>query len=178
MADRVSKVSYCHLEVPSRSGQGAQVLGALAQAGVDLQAFTGFPKGPGRAQVDLVTPDLALVRRVAARHGWRVSKTKRAFLVQGDDRVGAVHRHVQKLADRQDQRDCGRRAQCRQGALGDDPVGQAAGLRARGEGARRPLNDGRSRSPAERCAPCAGAEGHAAFPSTSPSSRSRSRARV
>ncbi len=100
MADRVSKVSYCHLEVPSRSGQGAQVLGALTQAGVNLQAFTGFPKGPGRAQVDLVTPDLARVRRVAARRGWRLSKTKRAFLVQGDDHVGAVHRHVQKLADR------------------------------------------------------------------------------
>ena len=100
MADRVSKVSYCHLEVPSRSGQGAQVLGALAQAGVNLQAFSGFPKGTGKAQVDLVTPDLARVRRVAARHGWRLSKTKRAFLVQGDDRVGAVHRQVQKPADR------------------------------------------------------------------------------
>jgi hypothetical protein len=100
MADRVSKVSYCHLEVPSRSGQGAQVLGALAQAGVNLQAFSGFPKGAGKAQVDLVTPDLARVRRIAARHGWRLSKTKRALLVQGDDRVGAVHRQVQKLADR------------------------------------------------------------------------------
>ena len=100
MADRVSKVSYCHLEVPSRSGQGAQVLAALTQAGVNLQAFSGFPKGPGKAQVDIVTPQLALVRRVAARHGWRLSKTKRAFLVQGDDRVGAVHRQVQKLADR------------------------------------------------------------------------------
>jgi hypothetical protein len=100
MADRVSKVSYCHIEVPSRSGQGAQVLGELARAGVNLQAFSGFPKGPGKAQIDLVTPDLARVRRVAARQGWRVSKTKRAFLVQGDDRVGAVHRQVQKLADR------------------------------------------------------------------------------
>jgi hypothetical protein len=100
MADRVSKVSYCHLEVPSRSGQGAQVLAALTQAGVNLQAFSGFPKGPGKAQVDIVTPQLAVVRRVAAKHGWRLSKTKRAFLVQGDDRVGAVHRQVQKLADR------------------------------------------------------------------------------
>jgi hypothetical protein len=100
MADRVSKVSYCHLEVPSRSGQGAEVLGALAEAGINLQAFSGFPIGGGKAQVDLVTADLARVRRVAARQGWRLSKTKRAFLVQGDDRVGAVHQQVRKLAER------------------------------------------------------------------------------
>jgi hypothetical protein len=36
---------------------------------------------------------------VARKHGWRLSKTKKGFLVQGDDRVGAVHRHLQKLAD-------------------------------------------------------------------------------
>jgi hypothetical protein len=100
MADRVSKVSYCHLDVPSRSGQGAQVLAALAEAGVDLQAFSGFPRGAGKAQVDLVTSDLARVRRIAARRGWRLSPTKRAFLVQGDDRVGAVARHLNKLAAR------------------------------------------------------------------------------
>ena len=100
MADRVTKVTYCHLDVPSRSGQGAQVLGALAEAGVDLQAFSGFPKGAGKAQVDLVTSDLARVRRVAAHNGWRLSATKRAFLIQGDDRVGAVASHVRKLAER------------------------------------------------------------------------------
>jgi hypothetical protein len=99
MADRVRKVGYCYLKVPSRAGRGAAVLEALRGAGIDLLAFTGFPDRGGKAQIDLVTDELARVRRVARQHGWRLSATKRGFLVQGNDRVGAVHSHLQKLAD-------------------------------------------------------------------------------
>jgi hypothetical protein len=42
---------------------------------------------------------MAGVRRVARVNDWKLSKTKKGFLVQGDDKPGAVHRHVQKLAD-------------------------------------------------------------------------------
>jgi hypothetical protein len=48
--------------------------------------------------VDLVTDDVAGVRRVARRQGWRLSAPKRGFLVQGRDRVGAVHRELRRLA--------------------------------------------------------------------------------
>jgi hypothetical protein len=99
VADRVRKVSYCTCEVPARPGQAAAALGALREAGVDLLAFTGFPLGGGRAQLDFVAESLAGVRRVARRHGWRLSRPKRAFLIQGDNRVGAVHAHLARLAD-------------------------------------------------------------------------------
>jgi len=92
------KVRYVALDVPSRTGQAAAILGALADAGVNLQAFSGFPTGGGKAQVDLVTDDLAAVRRVARKEGWRVRAPKRGFLVQGRDRVGAVHRDLTRLA--------------------------------------------------------------------------------
>jgi hypothetical protein len=39
------------------------------------------------------------LRRVAAKNGWQLSRVKKAFLITGGDTVGAVHRHVQKLAD-------------------------------------------------------------------------------
>ena len=94
----VRKVSYVKLSVPSRAGQGAAVLGALADAGVSLLAFTGFPERGGRSQIDLVARDLGSLRRVARRAGWRLAGPKRAFLVQGRDRVGAVHRHLKRLA--------------------------------------------------------------------------------
>lgn len=94
----VRKVSYVALKVSNRAGQAAAVLGALEEAGIDLLAFTGFPDGGGRSQVDLVTDDLASVRRLARRHGWRTGPTKRGFLAQGRDRVGAVHQQVRKLA--------------------------------------------------------------------------------
>jgi hypothetical protein len=93
------KVRYLVLKVPSRAGQAARMLGALADAGVDLLAFTGFPDRGGRAQVDLVTDDLAGVRRVARREGWRLTAPKRGFLVQGSDRVGAVHADLRRLAE-------------------------------------------------------------------------------
>jgi len=98
MAYRVRKMNYCYLMVPSRAGQGARILGALRDGGVDLLAFSGFPAGGGRSQVDLVSDDMAGVRRVARQQGWRLSKPKKGFLVQGDDEVGAVAKVVQRLA--------------------------------------------------------------------------------
>jgi hypothetical protein len=99
MADRVKKVSYCYPIVPNRAGQGARVLSELTSAGVDLLAYSGFPVGRGRSQLDLVVDDMAALRRVARRSGWRLSKVKKGFLIQGSDKVGAVNRHLQKLAD-------------------------------------------------------------------------------
>jgi hypothetical protein len=99
MADRVRKVNYCYAKVSARAGQGAAVLDEVQKAGVNLLAFSGFPIGGGKAQLDLVADDMAAVRRVARKNGWRLSKTKKAFLIQGDDRVGACQRQLQKLAD-------------------------------------------------------------------------------
>ena len=94
----VRKIDYCYAIVPARAGRGAEILGALRDEGVSLLAFTGFPIGGGRAQIDLVTPRIADVRRVARQRGWRLGATKKGFLVQGRDAVGAVHRHLAKLA--------------------------------------------------------------------------------
>lgn len=98
MADRAKKVSYAYVKVPNRAGQGIKVLDALRTAGVNLTAFTAFPTRGGNTQVDLITDDLSGLKRVARKNGWRLSKVKKGFVIQGDDRVGAVHRHVAKLA--------------------------------------------------------------------------------
>jgi hypothetical protein len=100
MADSVRKVQYCYTKVPNRAGIGAKALGELREAGVDLVAFTGFPLGKGMAQLDFVTRDVPGLKRAAKRAGWRLSDTKKGFLVQGQDRIGAVQRHLGKLAER------------------------------------------------------------------------------
>ena len=51
------RVSYVDVKAPNRAGQAAAVLKAVAEAGISLQAFTGFPEGAGRSQLDLVTDD-------------------------------------------------------------------------------------------------------------------------
>jgi hypothetical protein len=98
MADRIRKINYTYVMVPHRPGKGIEVLGALREAGINLLAFSAFPAGSGKAQVDLVTDDLPGLRRVARRNGWRLKAVKRGFLIQGEDRVGAVHRLLAKLA--------------------------------------------------------------------------------
>jgi len=98
MADRVRRVTYCYVTVPNRAGEGARILAALEEAGVNLLAFSAFPTTGGRSQIDLVVETLAPVRRVARKNGWRLSRDKKGLLIQGSDRVGAVHRHVRKLA--------------------------------------------------------------------------------
>jgi len=99
MADSVRKVRYAYVMVPNRAGKGALVLDRLRAAGVDLLAYSGFPGARGNAQIDLVTDDVAGLRKVAKEAGWKLSEVKKGFLVQGDDRIGAVHRHLAKLGD-------------------------------------------------------------------------------
>ena len=100
MADRVRKVTYCYAKVSSRAGQGAKMLAELKAENLSLLAFSGFPAGGGKAQLDFVTDDMPALRRVAKTRGWRLSKPKKGFLVQGNDDAGVVYRHVNKLADR------------------------------------------------------------------------------
>ena len=94
------RVSYVDIKAANRAGQAAAVLKAVADAGISLEAFTGFPDGSGRSQLDLVTADLAKLRKLAKAEGWKLSPVKRGFLIQGRDRVGAVQRQLAKLARR------------------------------------------------------------------------------
>ena len=98
MADRVRKVNYCYVRVASRAGQGASILSTLRAEGVNLLAFSGFPGKGGKSQLDLIPEDMTALRRVARENGWRLSKVKKGFLITGSDALGAVHRHIDRLA--------------------------------------------------------------------------------
>jgi hypothetical protein len=98
MADRVKKVNYCYVKVPHRAGQGEKLLAALREADVNLLAFSGFPAKAGMSQIDLIADRIAPINRVAKKLNLRVSKPKKGFHIQGKDGVGAVHKHIRKLA--------------------------------------------------------------------------------
>jgi hypothetical protein len=93
------KVNYCYITVPNRPGRGAEVLAALRKAKVDLLAYSGFPAGDGESQLDLVADQLTPILRVARKQGWAVSAIKKGFLIQGNDRLGAVHKQLRRLAE-------------------------------------------------------------------------------
>jgi hypothetical protein len=93
----VRKASYYSMKVPQRPGSGAHLLAALKAAKVNLLAFTGFPEGGG-AQVDFVPQDSAKFLKAARKAKLRISVRKTAFLVRGDDRVGALTSVMGRLA--------------------------------------------------------------------------------
>jgi hypothetical protein len=100
MADRIRKVAYCYTRVPSRAGNGAKMLESIKGEDINLLAFSGFPAGGGKAQLDFIAENTNGLRRLARQNGWRISKTKKAFLVTGGDSMGAVYKHVKKLAEK------------------------------------------------------------------------------
>ena len=98
MADTIQRVQYFYIEVPDKPGEGARVLSALKEAGVNLLAFSGFPKGR-RAQIDFIPADQAAFRAAVRKAKLKLVGPKTGFLVQGDDRVGAAAELMTKLAD-------------------------------------------------------------------------------
>jgi hypothetical protein len=69
----------------------------LKEAGINLLAFSGFPQGR-KAQLDFIPVDPAAFVKVARQAKWKLSPKKIGFLVQGEDRVGAVADLLRTLA--------------------------------------------------------------------------------
>jgi hypothetical protein len=97
MAETVRTADYFYVMVPDKPGEGARVLGELRSAGVNLVAYSGFPSGRG-AQLDVAPTDPAAFKAVAKQRKWKVKGPKRAFLIEGDDRVGACADVLGRLA--------------------------------------------------------------------------------
>ena len=98
MDHTVRKTAYFAMDIANKPGEAARVLQALSQAGVNLLAFSGFPRGR-RAQLDFLPEDAALFRKALSKAKLKARPKKTAFLVQGEDRPGAVAEVLQKLAD-------------------------------------------------------------------------------
>jgi len=99
MATTVKKVAYFAMDVPNRAGQGAKLLGALADRGVNLLAFSGFPNGK-KAQLDFIPEDAAVFKKAVKAAKLTTRPQKYGFLIQGDDRKGAVAKILKKLSDK------------------------------------------------------------------------------
>ena len=90
MADQILRASFFSVDVPDKAGEGAKILAALRRAKLNLLAFSGFPTGEGKAEIHLIVGDPDELRSVAARAGFPLEGPKTCFLIQGDDRIGAL----------------------------------------------------------------------------------------
>jgi hypothetical protein len=97
MNDIIRKVDYFKAQVQDKAGEGARILSALLGEGIDLLAFTGFPRGR-KTQLDFIPENGPAFRKAAKKAGLAVTK-KTAFLVQGQDNPGVLAEILSKLAD-------------------------------------------------------------------------------
>ncbi|MBI4546277.1 MAG: hypothetical protein HY703_13870 [Gemmatimonadetes bacterium] len=98
MADLTQRVDYYYVTVPNQPGEGARMLGKLRDAGLNLRAVHAFPSG-ALAQIDLVPEDSSAFEEAARQAKLELSEKKTAFLVEGDDRPGAVAATLEKLGN-------------------------------------------------------------------------------
>ncbi len=98
MADQVRQVDYYYVTVPDRPGEASKLLSEVKKAGVNLLAYHSFPTTGGMSQIDFVPEDSEAFRQASSKLGWKLSDRKRAFLVRGEDQVGAVADIHEKIA--------------------------------------------------------------------------------
>ena len=97
MPDAVRLVEYFYIETGDTPGEGARILTHLKDAAVNLIGFHAFPSG-GRAQIDLFVSDAAAFQAAARKAGWKAVGPKKAFVIEGEDRAGALVGYFTKLA--------------------------------------------------------------------------------
>ena len=99
MPDDIRTIDYYYTSVPDKPGEGARILAALQTAGVNLLGVSAFPHGARRSQLDFIPEDRAAFVNAAKAAGLKLSKKKSGFLIQSEDRPGAVAEVVKKLAE-------------------------------------------------------------------------------
>ena len=83
-------MEYYYANVRDELGAAYRLLSQLAELGVDLLAFTAVPSGPALAQFTLVPTDTGKLLAQASMAGLPLDGPYHAFLVQGDDELGAL----------------------------------------------------------------------------------------
>ena len=90
MASTIRRVDYFYTMVRDQPGEAYRLLRVLADLGVNQLAFTAVPMGPQRTQLTLFPENSQKFQDAAKKAGITVDGPHRAFLVQGDDQLGAL----------------------------------------------------------------------------------------
>jgi hypothetical protein len=98
VADTIRLADYFYVEAADRPGEGARILEHLRGAGVNLAALHAFPAGR-KTQVDFVPASAQEFKAAARTAKWKVVGPKKAFIIEGEDRVGALADYFRKLGE-------------------------------------------------------------------------------
>jgi len=99
MATEAIQVDYRYALLDDAPSVTAITLAALWERGIELVAFSEFPHGPGKCQLDLIALDSDALTRAATAIGLTLSPRKTGFLIRGDDAPGpALTEALERLA--------------------------------------------------------------------------------
>jgi hypothetical protein len=90
MACSIRLVKYFYATAKDAPGEAYSLLSTLAASEVNLLAFSAIPTGPAQAQFTLFPEDPDRLALVAQRANIPFTGPHHAFLIQGDDRLGAL----------------------------------------------------------------------------------------
>lgn len=101
MAVTIRCVEYFNTTVRDRPGAAYEILSQIAAAEVNLLAFSAMPTGPEHTQLVLFPDSVRGLSRAAEQKGLVLVGPQRAFLIQGDDQLGAFAAIHEKLSREQ-----------------------------------------------------------------------------
>jgi len=99
MISSVRDVEYFSIVVADKPGEARKLLEFLSEKSVNMLALTAFPLGEGESRIDLFPEDPALLRQAAEDAEVPLAGPKRAFLIQGEDKIGALYDFHLKLSN-------------------------------------------------------------------------------
>jgi len=97
MTSIIKEVEYYYALVADKPGEARKLLEFLSEKKVNLLAITAFPVGDGQSQLDFFPADPDLLKKAAEDANIALVGPKKAFLIQGDDKIGALYDFHLKL---------------------------------------------------------------------------------
>jgi hypothetical protein len=99
MADNIQILDTYHVLVGDKPGEGRRLLEHISERGINLQTFTAFPVADGTTRLSFATDRVQKLKEAADDAGLELLGPERAFLVHGEDRIGALHQYHLILAN-------------------------------------------------------------------------------
>jgi hypothetical protein len=99
MLEQVRHVEYHYTILANRPGEARKLLEFLSERMVNLLAFHAYPAGGDKTQIDLFPEDPEALKAAAEDAKIPLVGPRMAFLLQGEDRIGALYDFHLKLAN-------------------------------------------------------------------------------
>jgi hypothetical protein len=99
MLESVRHVEYYYTIVADKPGEARKLLEFLSERTVNLLAIHAFPAGEGQSQISLFPDDPEVLKKAAEDAQIPLEGPRKAFLLQGEDRIGALYDFHLKLSN-------------------------------------------------------------------------------